>query len=683
MNQYAISCLIASLATLFLGLFIYFKNTKRLLNILWALFELSVATWVFSQFVESTIQSKEIALFWNKILLCGVAFIPIFFLHFVIVFLNIKHRKIVVTSYLIGILFLILNFTPGMIKGVTFKPSLGYYTSPGPAYYFLFVFFGLCVIYAFCLVVYYFKTLIAIKQGQLRYIAIGSVIGFACGFGNFLPTFNLPAFPIINYIFIFSQIPLIYAILEYRFMDIRLFVTRAGIFISVYSFIFALPILVGLKTQAWLWSTVLMGVLSPIGIFVYSYLREQAEKFLLKEQANYQAALKELAKTMIQIRTIDDLLNIITLRISNAIQPQFIAFYLFSKEDKAYILKHKRSQHSIELDKEISINSPLADSLEKRHRSILAEETNFLKFPLETVAIPCYIQNGLFGFIIVGPKPKKALYSYSDFVIFDILSSQASLAIENCLFWQEEKTRIAKEEQIKRMQAMDHFSAAMAHEIDNPIMAINGQLHLIKLILSEKFKNLIPEEDLSELTQYSDTTMTNLGRISKMIKAVREFSKQDVGDFSVLTIDEVLDFALAIVGPQIKYKKVDFAKNIKDGFSIKGNKIYLAEVLINLVVNSLHAVKDKPEWQGKIILKAYKSSKDKCLIKISDNGYGIKQELLENIFLDFVTTKGSSEGTGMGLARVRKIIQMHNGKVWAESEGKGKGAAFCIELPLA
>jgi len=69
------------------------------------------------------------------------------------------------------------------------------------------------------------------------------------------------------------------------------------------------------------------------------------------------------------------------------------------------------------------------------------------------------------------------------------------------------------------------------------------------------------------------------------------------------------------------------------------------------------------------------------LIEFKDNGYGIPKRLLEDIFLDFVTTKGSSEGLGMGLSRARKIIALHKGKIWAQSEGEGKGASIFVELP--
>jgi signal transduction histidine kinase len=303
MNQYAISCLIASLACLFLGAFIYLKNIKRLLNVLWALFELSIAIWVFSQFVESTTSSKEVALFWNKILLCGVTFIPIFFLHFVTVFLSIRHRKIITASYLIGLSFLALNFTPFMIKGVTFKPSLGYYTSPGPAYYFLFLFFGLCVIFAFSLIAHHFKTLITIKQEQLKYITIGSMIGFTCGFGNFLPTFNLPVFPIINYIFILSQIPLMYAILEYRFMDISIVIKKTTVYSILVSLItilyFAIIYLTELLFRSFVGYKSILVALALVSLFTLifqplkDFIQSFVDKYFFKDS---QAVLAEKLK---------------------------------------------------------------------------------------------------------------------------------------------------------------------------------------------------------------------------------------------------------------------------------------------------------------------------------------------------------------------------------------------------
>ena len=93
----------------------------------------------------------------------------------------------------------------------------------------------------------------------------------------------------------------------------------------------------------------------------------------------------------------------------------------------------------------------------------------------------------------------------------------------------------------------------------------------------------------------------------------------------------------------------------------------------------------------RINLKVYHSPNNKCRIELKDNGYGIQRgkatvgrekDFIEDIFMDFTTTKSSIEGTGMGLSRVRKIVELHNGRVWAQSKGKGHGATFIIELPV-
>ena len=86
--------------------------------------------------------------------------------------------------------------------------------------------------------------------------------------------------------------------------------------------------------------------------------------------------------------------------------------------------------------------------------------------------------------------------------------------------------------------------------------------------------------------------------------------------------------------------------------------------------------------EKKIVLTLAISNDEFVKISFADNGYGIKKENLQIIFTPFTTTKASTEGTGMGLYNAKKIIDRHGGKIWAESEGSGKGAAFFIELPI-
>jgi signal transduction histidine kinase len=148
-------------------------------------------------------------------------------------------------------------------------------------------------------------------------------------------------------------------------------------------------------------------------------------------------------------------------------------------------------------------------------------------------------------------------------------------------------------------------------------------------------------------------------------------------------MDEVIETSLEIMAPQLKYEGIVFKKEITPNLSVKGNKIHLEEIFVNITSNAIHAIKHNQKKEKELILKIHKNSPKTLLMEFKDTGYGIKREMLEDIFLDFVTTKATSEGTGMGLGRVRKIVENHGGKIWAESEGGDKGASFFIELPLA
>ena len=248
-------------------------------------------------------------------------------------------------------------------------------------------------------------------------------------------------------------------------------------------------------------------------------------------------------------------------------------------------------------------------------------------------------------------------------------------------FFHQQKLVLAQHEQLRRQKTMDVFSSSMAHEIINPVYAIMGISGVLKEKVQYDLKDTLSEKDKNYFNERLGQLVELSKRMDKMIKAIREFSSQAGTDFAPTYFNDVVDSCRLIVEPQLKEEGIACLIEVQPGLVFNGNKILMEEVMINLVVNSIYAIKQRDGGQGQVCLKAYR--KDSFIyIELKDNGIGIKSSMLEDIFLDFVTTKPTTDGLGMGLSRARKIIAMHKGKIWAESEGEGKGAAIFIELPV-
>jgi len=282
--------------------------------------------------------------------------------------------------------------------------------------------------------------------------------------------------------------------------------------------------------------------------------------------------------------------------------------------------------------------------------------------------------------LILGAKSSTQTYTPDDLLVFENFSYATSLAIENCTYWKE----IEERHRQARIAEMDLFSYSIAHEIDNPLTAIKTAVRFLRDFFLKEL-NLSPEKQ-KEAEDVLNSILKNQERISAMIKAVEEFGKPVSAEFGPLKLEDVLKSYLELYLPQFKHQGISFTQEMPDKKIpyLRGLKQELMQVLVNFSNNSIHALLGVPQGEQKrILLKVETLDADFVRITFKDNGYGIVKEKLSSIFGAFTTTKASTEGRGMGLYACRRIIERHKGKLWAESEGKGKGAAFIIELPIA
>jgi len=290
MNLFALSGLLVFVSSLSFAIFSWVKG-KKLLNKIWAFFNLSVAIWGLGAFKFATALNKNDVFFWLRIGHIGVILIPAFFLHFVFELLEIKTKRIIVFVYTVSILFFLVNFadwigfTNIFIVNLRYVFNSFYVDSPPGLVYPLFVFFFfLVVIYAHYYGIKALKNSKGLKRLQIQYFLLATALGFGGGGTAFPMVFKIDIYPLLHFTVFFYPIIMTYAIFKYQLMDINVAITRAGIFTFVYALVLGIPFIIGHKYGLWKDATWITLILATTGPFIYNFLRQRAENILLKEQ---------------------------------------------------------------------------------------------------------------------------------------------------------------------------------------------------------------------------------------------------------------------------------------------------------------------------------------------------------------------------------------------------------------
>jgi two-component system sensor histidine kinase HydH len=317
--------------------------------------------------------------------------------------------------------------------------------------------------------------------------------------------------------------------------------------------------------------------------------------------------------------------------------------------------------------------------LNEQGRPLLSEEIDPQdKIDLDSgLVIPCFGKDGLLAIIFLGAKANSQMYTSDDILAFENLSYDASFAIENCTYWKE----IEERQRQARMAEMDLFSYSVAHEIDNPMSIIKGNAEYLR---RHFFKGLnLNEEQQKDADEVVNAILGAQIRVTGMIKAIEEFGKKIPSEMAPFKFSDVLNHYFNLYGPILKNHHIPLTKELpqEELPYVRGHLQELMQVLAIFSQNSMHALNYAPE--KKVRLKVEIINSDWIRVSFSDTGYGIEKEKLSAIFSAFVTTKASSEGTGMGLYNAKRFIIKHKGRIWAESEGKGKGATLIFEVPIA
>ena len=224
--------------------------------------------------------------------------------------------------------------------------------------------------------------------------------------------------------------------------------------------------------------------------------------------------------------------------------------------------------------------------------------------------------------------------------------------------------------QAKKLSSIGTLASGTAHQINNPL---NNIATSCQLVLTE-----LDCDQNAFIIQMIETIDQETKRAAEIVRCLLEFSRAQTFALELCELSEIVDKVDLLVKSEVPSGitlDIEIPKDIS--LYIDGQK--MVEVLLNLIINSIQAIKKTP---GKIEIRAEKDlAANKVIIKISDTGIGIDKKFIPKIFDPFFTTKNADNGTGLGLAVVYGIIKKQNGTIRVESQ-KGKGAIFIINLPL-
>ena len=236
----------------------------------------------------------------------------------------------------------------------------------------------------------------------------------------------------------------------------------------------------------------------------------------------------------------------------------------------------------------------------------------------------------------------------------------------------EEKLRKKLIEELETKNSeLERFTYTVSHDLKSPLVTIDGFTKIIKENISNK--------NYSQLDMFSSRIINAVETMQKLLNDLLNLSRigRKVNPPEKVDIQELINSLIELLEGYISKQGVNI---IIPSFLpiVYADKQRLLEVFMNLMENALKFTGNQKDPEIEI---GYKHLKNEHLFFIKDNGVGIEKQYTEKIFSLFEKLDSSSEGTGVGLALVKRIIEFHNGKIWVESEGLNKGTTFYFTLP--
>lgn len=716
---------------IFLAVFVLIRNIKKETNQVYSIFTFFIAIWAATNAIFQITQSEKIAFIVAQLSYVAGIFLAGSVLYFSFIFPSEKQnkqnyiskhfRKIIFTAV---ILLNAVIFIPGLLlKGVNIDQGIrGLDTGP------ILPLYGLCLATFFGYTIYNLIKKYRIGKGiekkQILFVVIGlfSSIVFGLLFNLILPLFGLydliwlgPDFVII------LVITTGYAMVRYRLMDLRIVISRSILYFLLVSFVAVSFVLTGYVSIQLLdtgRSSYSLAVSIGISIFIVLILPKLntliatvTDRVFFRKEVDYQKLLQQLTNVINTEIDLTKLIHSFTFTIESVLKIKNIDVILLgksqmffnsgvkkekTKDDKKisqflikYLNLEKKSMVTEEIQRQVN------DTNDEEKQKLLQKVVKQLEEMKTEIIVPVFTNDHMTAILLLGRKLSGATFTQKDIDLFQVISPQIASAIEKAKLYQEsqqfnatlkievKKATARLEEANKYLQELDktksEFMSVVSHQLRTPLTAIIGYTDMMVKgdygpLDPEKVKILrevvVASRRLSRLVDI----FLNIGRIEDN-RLELDLKTQQIED---ILVKEIFELALSAKNKGLKlvYSR---PKTKLPSVNVDADKIM--DVTLNLIDNAI-----KYTQSGGITITSAKTADGRGVhIKITDTGIGIDPEEAKKLFNKFVRGNGIARiqpnGSGLGLFIAKKLIEVHGGKIWVESEGEGKGSTFQFILP--
>ncbi len=691
MLPYWTAPLAAAAGNLLIGLGVLWTERRERLHRVFALVTATLVLWNLDVFCHYFFADPADALWWSRLFRPGVFLAPATLYHFVTAFRESRSLRctgLVVMGYAVGVLFIVADFQGAMISGVRRLYS-GYWPVMRPLYNgFICILLVSFVVLLASLVQEFRTTASPRRRTQARFWLLGAVIALPLAAANLLPFFGVDVYPVGSLGNLVCTGIFAYAIVHHRLVDTDIVITKIVAFLAA-ALLVILPLGV---LGGWLdrvafgymdHNRILLGVAGLLAAAlgfssVAGLTEERLTRTLFREKVEHRKALADLSREAARMRRPEPLLHRLGEVIRAGLRVETTTVLVADQSGTTYVSALDGDAHGRIA---VAASDPVIELLRTCDDVIVREEIRvaggrqgaaaadtLARLSLEA-AIPLRANGHLLGCVLIGRTLSGDAFSREDLQLLVTLGNAAAIALDNARLSDELETSQRLVARASRLSAVGTLAAGVAHEIRNPLVAV------------QTFLQLLPERlhDDEFVNSFRRLSLGEIGRIGRLIEELLNLTRSPVHAPEPCNVRSLVEDVLTLLEPQARRARVRLCIADEGAPKVSVDAGRMKQVFMNLLLKAVQASPPGETVNVTVRSVALADATPVCLVEVHDDGPGIPPERRDDVFTPFYTTKDA--GSGLGLAVAHQVVTEHGGEITFTSEPDA-GTTFVVSLPV-